>query len=377
MTIRSGAGGGKVLLGTAAALFLLIGPILMVLVPLLMISAMFYDPNELRDAGQRIYAGAGYRYGVVSKLRGALAWREQAVMIGEELGVDPNLILAIIAQESGGDPSAISPAGAIGLMQLMPDTARALGVNPYDALDNIRGGALYIRDMLRRYDNNLDEALAAYNAGPGRVKKGGGVPLIAETMDYVVKVKYYKQLLESSAVQAVVNSGAPGQWGIVLDYAMGVFHEHPGGPCAPGVKPLMPASGWENPVPGFPRTDGYGLRINPITGRWQCHYGIDIATPVGTPVRAAADGRVAVVAWHFGYGNILILDHGGGVYSFYAHLQRVNAHPGEKLIKRGEIIAYTGNTGSWTTGPHLHFEIHVYENGRVRTYDPEDYIGAL
>jgi soluble lytic murein transglycosylase-like protein len=101
-------------------------------------------------------------------------------------GVDPALVRAIVAHESGGDPNATSAAGAQGLMQLMPATARSLGVtNSYDPGQNIAGGTHLIRTLLDRYDGNLSLALAAYSAGPGAVDRFGGVPPYGETQAYV------------------------------------------------------------------------------------------------------------------------------------------------------------------------------------------------
>lgn len=102
-----------------------------------------------------------------------------------QYGISPALVDAVMWQESRYNPKSVSSAGAIGLMQLMPGTARYLGVNPHDPWQNVFGGAAYLRQQLDRFGNNVPLALAAYNAGPGAVAKYGGVPPYAETRGYV------------------------------------------------------------------------------------------------------------------------------------------------------------------------------------------------
>ena len=105
-------------------------------------------------------------------------------------GVRQSLVRAVIQVESAFNPSAVSPKGAIGLMQLMPATAREFGVeNPFDPHENVRAGVAYLRRLLDRYDDNEELALAAYNAGPGAVDKHGqSVPPYQETRTYVSKI---------------------------------------------------------------------------------------------------------------------------------------------------------------------------------------------
>lgn len=102
--------------------------------------------------------------------------------------VDPRLVAAVAQTESGGNQEAVSPAGAVGVMQLMPETAAGLGINPYDKRQNIEGGAKYLRQMMDTFGGDVQKAVAAYNAGPQAVKEYNGIPPYRETQDYVNKV---------------------------------------------------------------------------------------------------------------------------------------------------------------------------------------------
>jgi soluble lytic murein transglycosylase-like protein len=110
---------------------------------------------------------------------------------GEASDLSPRLLEAIAYVESRFRQDAVSPKGAIGMMQLMPGTAGELGVDPRNPAENARGGAAYLRQMLAMFDNNVEHAVAAYNAGPNAVIRYNGVPPFAETRAYVAAVMDY------------------------------------------------------------------------------------------------------------------------------------------------------------------------------------------
>ncbi len=129
---------------------------------------------------------------------------------------------------------------------------------------------------------------------------------------------------------------------------------------APSGKMLWPANG--------KLSSGFGYRTSPTTGRSRMHNGIDIFAPVGTPVIAADSGQVIKAGYEGGYGYSILVYHGGGIATFYAHLSGFNITGGQ-YVQKGQIIGYVGTTG-YTTGPHLHFEVRVKGNAR----NPNEYL---
>ena len=121
------------------------------------------------------------------------------------------------------------------------------------------------------------------------------------------------------------------------------------------------------PVPG-PVVSGFGNRSNPIGGGTGFHSGLDIAASSGTPIRACRSGTVVIAGWQGGYGNAVVIDHGGGMATLYGHQSQIAVSVGEKVLA-GEVIGYVGSTGN-STGPHLHFEVRISGN----PVDPTPYI---
>jgi soluble lytic murein transglycosylase-like protein len=181
---------------------------------------MHVDRHEADGAKVRLYYGTGYVEMDTAKVRGyeveeytppvpvvpadrpvkderseggpaaaSASPQELADAAADRYGLPRELVRSVMAAESGFQPWAVSPKGAIGLMQLMPDTAQALGADPRDPAQNVDAGARYLRDLLEKYNYGLRHALAAYNAGPGAVDRYNGVPPYRETINYVERIE--------------------------------------------------------------------------------------------------------------------------------------------------------------------------------------------
>ena len=133
--------------------------------------------------------------------------RALAIAAAQRHGLDPNLVLAVIGVESAFQPGAVSHKGAQGLMQLMPGTAREMGVtDSLDPAQNVDGGTRYLRMLIAQYGGDLGKALAAYNAGPGAVKRYGGVPPYRETHHYINRVLRRYQRARAAKPPAIAPS---------------------------------------------------------------------------------------------------------------------------------------------------------------------------
>jgi soluble lytic murein transglycosylase-like protein len=148
---------------------------------------------------------AGVQPGVASELPSGTPFGAEITAAAKRHGLDPALLGGLVKQESGFNPSAVSPAGARGLTQLMPGTAAGLGVtDPTDPAQALEGGAKYLREQLDRFGGDVARALAAYNAGPGAVQRFGGVPPYAETQNYVRSVQAHAAELRAGASPSIL-----------------------------------------------------------------------------------------------------------------------------------------------------------------------------
>ena len=246
-------------------------------------------------------------------------------------GITAALLAAQLQAESGWDPGAVSPAGAQGLAQFLPETWLGDGVDgdgdgvrdPFNPADAIASQASFMCKLLAAVstDKNLtgdpiDLALAGYNAGLGAVQAHNGVPPYAETQAYVIGIR---ALMANSADPAAIAPAAG------------------------------PAGNWIRPIEGAAITSGFGERDGRL------HAGVDLGAPIGTPIVAASNGTVLAAGPATGFGQWIKIRHAGNVTTVYGHISRWTVTVGQ-AITAGQLIAYSGNEVH-STGPHLHFEV--------------------
>jgi murein DD-endopeptidase MepM/ murein hydrolase activator NlpD len=195
--------------------------------------------------------------------------------------------------------------------------------------------------------NAADEAAAAKSQVDKLVKQQDAALKIAEKDKAEVQAQYNELRAEQKRIAAL--SGSTGNQGPVDPQATG---------------PLS----W--PLPGRAAGGGVGWRVHPVYKYKSCHTGVDSGAPSGTPIRAAADGVVLSTSVSRAYGNMTLIDHGGGMVTMYAHQSKFAVSRGD-VVQDQEIIGYVGSTG-FSTGPHLHFEVHL--NGVP--YNPMGWFGA-
>lgn len=275
--------------------------------------------------------------------------------------VTPALIAAQLKNESHFNPNALSPVGAQGIAQFMPGTWASAGkdgdgdgkadpLNPADAIWS-QGNYLCSQvEQVKKYKKEgrlkgdiIDLALAAYNAGLGKVLQFGGIPPFPETQAYIPAIKGD---MASFAGSGGGMSGA-GSFAPISSLGSGdIAHPIPG--------PLLV-------------TSPYNMRIHPITGKVKKHNGVDLASPNGAPQYAGINGTVIYASPAGTCGNMVQVSGrvgGNDIVLQYCHLSAFSVSKGQP-VKKGQQIGLTGVTGG-VTGPHVHFEVHI--NGQ--TVDP-------
>jgi murein DD-endopeptidase MepM/ murein hydrolase activator NlpD len=297
------------------------------------------------DAKRKLdLSGIDAARGVVSTIR------QQAKMHG----VPVALALAVAKQESGFRQEAVSPAGAVGIMQLMPGTAQGLSVDPYNWKQNIEGGVRYLAMQYGAF-GNWKLALAAYNAGPGAVKDGSWRN-ISQTTNYVKDVSAIAKQIAGGSFTPMggstglvqVSAPLPGNPTVVNGFgprgqgALGISEKGPSGGPMGGGKPVS--------IIGTPY-----VGTHTDFGNWESDNAFDFALPYGTPVYALAKGRIGSQIGALGSsspqleGLRLHLETKGNEY-YYAHLSKIVVKAGQ-AVQPGTLLGYSGSANGVE---HLH-----------------------
>lgn len=275
---------------------------------------------------------------------GVKRWADLIRTVSADSGVPADVLAAIMEIESGGDPNAVSPKGAVGLMQVMPSyhahRAQKYGGDLTDPYVNLRVAAEILAENYQKY-GDWDKAAAAYF---GAIDQYGNITDASDGLttgsQYVARFrenrKKYAYLPKASTQQAGEKVSA---WSIV------------GGQQYPVTQGY-----WEYADPSwYPSTGGY-------------HMGIDLAVPSKTPLYAPYTGKVVHAGPMQGYGNAVMIDTGFG-YLLLGHLDSVTVRQGQ-VIGVGDALGLSGNTG-FSTGPHLHIEMRDYNGNYI---DPNQYL---
>lgn len=315
----------------------------------------FEDTRKLREqlAGLAGEEGLGDYRGRLSlgdptqgkDVSGVLRWKPLLQEAEREFGVPWEVLGAIMAIESGGNPNAKSPAGAVGLMQIMPNyhanRAAKYGGNLWDPRVNVFTAADLLRDLYKRY-GSWDKAVAAYF---GAIDAYGNITGARDAVgtsghQYVALFRNtLARLREGSGVQGL--STVPVSAGSLWSLFGGVR---------------------------FPITQNYG-NYNPGLYRSGHHTGIDIGTPVGTRLYSPFAGTVVQAGWNGGYGNSVTIRLPNGYILLLGHLSSVSVKPGQR-VNPGVFLGLSGSTG-YSTGPHVHVEMRD-PSGRV--VNPANYL---
>ena len=202
-----------------------------------------------------------------------------------------------------------------------------------NATISVRQSILELRDMQTEQKTKVERLVSQ-----AETKKSEVATIFDEKKDLLSETKANKEALVSMERQLAAKENE------IKRTLESLRHGN-----APGGKLAFPTAGRVS--------SGFGNRRHPIFGTMRFHSGVDIFAPTGTPIIAAESGEVLQTGYHGGYGNAILIYHGGGFATYYAHLSGFAVRPGQN-VTRGQVIGYVGTTG-WTTGPHLHFEVSI------------------
>jgi murein DD-endopeptidase MepM/ murein hydrolase activator NlpD len=296
--------------------------------------------ERARDAFK--FGGVGYAE-VVVEVRDVEDFTRTMEYVQSIMAADRDELERIAALERKVE----STASVLAVLQERQDAQRIAAINERDRVAGLVGRQRNLRDEAVAAERRQQEILAQLESDRGA---------------YIGLVDALEA--ESAALEQELRRQAEEARRRAAEEAARGRSRRPGGSGSrssqrPGAL-LWPADG--------PKTSGFGVRIHPLFGTARVHTGLDIGAPTGTPIHAAADGVVYSAGWRGGYGNAVVVDHGGGMTTLYAHQSRV-AVSGGKQVSRGDVVGYVGSTG-FSTGPHLHFEVRL--DGEP--VDPEGYL---
>ena len=218
----------------------------------------------------------------------------------------------------------------------------------YNVLSRRLDEALGVMQGIQQRDDNLYRVVLQADPVADAIRKAGygGTNRYEELMDMANAdlVVNTTQKMDMLSRQLYIQSKS-------FDEVVELFKDHDKMlKCIPAIQPVANKNLKQT-------ASGYGMRIDPIYKTAKFHSGMDFSANIGTPVYATGDGVVKKAGWQSGYGKIIIIDHGFGYQTWYAHLNDYDVRVGQKVV-RGEVIGKVGNTGK-STGPHLHYEVHV------------------
>jgi soluble lytic murein transglycosylase-like protein len=290
----------------------------------------------------------------------SMSYQDYARAAARKAGIDPNVFMAQIQQESGFNPAARSPAGAIGIAQFMPATAAGVHLDPTDPYASLDAAAAEDAKRLQQYDGDWGKTLASYNAGAGAVAQYGGIPPYAETQTYVKTILGNAQKAADAAGTTIGNAVSAVRNAV-----------------APAHAPSTPAQTDGTQIANTPNDAGqiFPLAVKPDnapTATYHSEGGSDLMAPRGTPVLNMQSGKVAEVftdnGSHTVGGNAVLIHGDDGLDYYYAHFDQPSAVKVGQRVGAGEQIGAVGNSGNAYKGgqgeTHLHIGIgHGISNG--------------